>query len=141
MNDLPLRSPSGSCTHHPQFWPDRPDNARQPAHVARISWLPPGPAAARHARWWRVTFRCWPRDTSRAGWSPSLSPKKPPAKCAAGCARRCNSLKAKADTPDRAPALERPGCQMDAARIGTIHSLCAEILQAAPRRSRRRPTL
>ncbi len=34
--------------------------------------------------------------------------------------------------PDRAPQVGRDGSAMDSARIGTIHSLCAEILRAHP---------
>ena len=77
--------------------------------------------------------RCWAKAGSRARWWRSPLPKKPPARCAAGHARRCTRWCSRPTAgPEERLRWAELDAQMDSARIGTIHSLCAEILRSHP---------
>ena len=71
---------------------------------------------------------CWNKAIRCARSSPSLSPTKPRAKCGRASAQKFNAASANL----RRTCGKTAFTELDAARISTIHSLCAEVLRAHP---------
>ena len=131
---------SGSPNLHPIVAADAAQHRADPAITtgAAMWWSPPARARARPAPWWPATWRCWPRAALCAARSPSPSPRRPPARCATACATRSAAIwndVLGARTACRTLSAHRwqeVYSGLDAARISTIHGLCAEILRSHP---------